>query len=252
MAGLPVPKTILVKTDVLLASVLDGKKPDGWDGFLAELADAVSSIGLPCFLRTGQTSGKHSWLKTCYLAQLVDLERHVVELVEHSHIVSMLGLPTDVWAVRQLLPTDPIFRVYCGMPVVREFRCFVDGPEVVCVHPYWPREALVQGFQLKPIAEADLITKFKDLSKEYKPPTEDEYNLPEDFDRKYNELLCWLHPIHEEQIRGLASRAGRLLKGKWSIDVLEVDDTWSITDCAVAADSFHWEGCPNIKRFQNE
>jgi hypothetical protein len=45
-AGLPVPRTEIVTTDVILFGVLMGEQPKGYDGFLVELRQAVERIGL--------------------------------------------------------------------------------------------------------------------------------------------------------------------------------------------------------------
>jgi len=46
-----------------------------------------------------------------------------------------------------MLPTQPLFRcrLYGNMPVVREWRYFVDGGKLLYGIPYWPEEALEQG-----------------------------------------------------------------------------------------------------------
>lgn len=129
-AELPVPKTIIVKSPGgpwELAKLLDGEKPDGFDDFISELITSADSIGFPIFLRTGLGSGKHHWKDCCYVADREQIVQHVYNLVEWSHLVDMMGLQHDVWAVREMLPTMPlgVCDGYGGMPVCREFRFFV-------------------------------------------------------------------------------------------------------------------------------
>lgn len=228
-AALPVPQTAIVRMTPEahrgVLQVLDGKTFSGdAHGFFDALRGAIHDIGLPCFLRTGQTSGKHQWKDTCYLKELDDLERHVLALMEFSECCGMIGLPCDVWAVRELLPTEPLMVCdrYGGMPVCREFRCFVRDSRLICSHPYWPVRALVEGG-----------AKW----------TADAYNA-----------LCDAGTAGElnsiVEAHRLAKRAGAALGGEWSVDVLWTYRGWYVTDCAVAGDSWHWEDCPHAAEFQ--
>lgn len=219
-ADLPVPRTEIVRADCQLLDLLDGKMPAGFLDFRDKLLTACDKIGWPCFLRTGLTSGKHRWRDTCYLETVDDIESHIAALVEFSAMADFIGLPCDVWAVRETLPTMPLFHAFRDMPICREFRCFVGAAgEVYCIHPYWPREALEEGL--------------RELFK----------NWPADYN-----LLCTMYGQEEHMIRRLASAAGKAIgNGWWSVDVLYTEFGWYVTDCAVAAQSFHWPGCEKAK-----
>lgn len=43
----------------------------------------------------------------------------------------------------------------------------------------------------------------------------------------------------------LAAHAGSVVGGAWSVDILETERGWMVTDMAEAHKSFHWEGCPH-------
>jgi len=217
-AGLPVPKTVIVKTDCQLAS---DEIPDGFAEFLGELREAIETVGgCPCFLRTGHTSAKHDWKDTCYLADRTRLAEHVCRLVEFSEMAGPVGLPTNVWAVRELLPTVPWFYAFVGeMPIVKEFRCFVRDGDVVCMHPYWPVEAIKQ-------------------------PSRDNWT-----DALFE--MCDLDDEGKQEVIDLASRAGKAVGGDWSVDILATDIGWYVTDMAAASQSYHWEGCDKAKLFEN-
>lgn len=150
-AGLPVPETRIVRTDVDLSLLLDGEGPAGFEAFLSDLGNAARNIGYPCFLRTGLGSGKHDWLDTCYLTDPNALGQHVYNLVEWSHCADFMGLNHDVWVVRALIPTEPLFTAfYREFPVTREFRVFVgditsDGEFPCAVFPYWPEGSIAQS-----------------------------------------------------------------------------------------------------------
>ncbi|MCB2186261.1 MAG: hypothetical protein KQJ78_07580 [Deltaproteobacteria bacterium] len=217
-AGLPVPKTIIVPMPELaqkcLWAALDGKDLHRAEAekFFLEISRAANQVGLPCFLRTDHTSGKHGWQSTCYLHSTAVITGHVYSIVEYSVMAGLVGLPWDTWAVREMLPTKPfgVCPRYGNMPICREFRFFVQDARVVCFHPYWPREALEQGR-----ASADLA---------------------------YEELTS-LNGEDLREIMDLASSAGRAVGGAWSVDILDTARGWFITDMAEAELSWHWPGC---------
>jgi hypothetical protein len=231
-AGLPVPRTVITETEVELVALLDGESPSGFTLFLEQLRAAGDQLGWPAFLRTGHTSGKHHWKRTCYLPSADKLSQHVAALVELSACADVMGLPTNVWCMREMLPTKPVFTApaFGDMPICREFRAFVDGGEVKCLHPYWPHEALMRGF---PSLRADSFEERHELPCDF--------DLPDDFEEKYAALSDL--GDDEETIRTLASQAGAALGGTWSVDLLDTDRGWYVTDVAEAARSFHWEGC---------
>lgn len=223
-AGLPVPETRIIRTDLELARLAYGEEVDPVrkKAFQRRLAAAATAIGYPVFLRTGQTSGKHYWTDTCFLTCEDDLPSHVYELVEFSCMADLMGLPLGVWVVREMLPTKPFFTAFKGMPICREFRLFVDGPEIVCVHPYWPLEAF--------------------------EPCRD---LPENF-RELHTSMCELSEAERDELCELASRAGLAVGGRWSVDLLETTRGWYLTDMARAETSYHWPGCENEKMLRGE
>jgi ATP-grasp domain, R2K clade family 2 len=185
--------------------------------FEAALRKAIAEIGgYPCFLRTGMTSHKHGWDRTCFVTDPEKLMHHVFALVEFSGVVDFMGLPANVWVVRRLIHTKPLFHAFRNFPVTREFRVFVDGGKVACVHPYWPVASIKQGRPDYSAWEALLV----------------------------QESL--LTPAEKQTLVEIAQQASVNLPGAWSIDLLQdADGEWWVTDCADAGSSFHWEGCPN-------
>lgn len=226
-AGLPVPRTTIIKTKVDLASVLDGKQPD-WGDLLKNLSAAAMEIGLPCFLRTGMGSGKHRWSETCHLTDLERLPSHITALVEWSHLVDFIGLEHDVWVVREMLPTIPAMELprYKGMPLCREFRYFVRDSDVLCCHPYWPEQAVIDGLPI-PVGG---------------DPRKQLPVAAPDFEGIYRRLTS-MTPSEGKRLHEIATAAGARLGGYWSVDILETRNGWYLTDMAEGERSFHWEGC---------
>jgi hypothetical protein len=214
-AGVPVPETRIVRTEMDLSELLDGQTPDGFQGFLDELLWAGNEVGgRPFFLRTGHGSGKHEWRRTCYVDE-GNLGWHVAALVEWSHTTDIFGLPHQVWVVRRLLDTVPLFicEGYDGFPVTREFRVFIRDDEIECVLPYWPPDAVEQG----------------------KPDREDWRKVLADAAR--------LSDDDAEQLGHLAGLAsGAVGGGYWSVDCLQTrDGGWYVTDMADGDRSFRWD-----------
>lgn len=230
-AGVPTPRTTIIRTDVDLTLLLDGILPpeEGWEEFLSLVQAACFDHGLPCFLRTGQGSGKHDWLATCFVPDAENVGRNIVSLVEWSHLADIMGLPHDVWAVRDMLETEPLFRCgrYNGFPVTREYRMFIrggrDGPrgrsglpfydEIEHFQPYWPPDAVEQG-----------------------GPDRDDWR----------DLLASAARITDDEATGVANLAYRAWQavggGYWSIDMLQDrHGKWWVTDMALGERSFRYE-----------
>lgn len=212
-AGLPVPRTELVHTEVPLFDILDGMLSGSlWEHFIDELQGAATRLGtLPYFLRTGHTSGKHSWVRTCYVAAAGQLRQNVANLIEES---ALCDLPVATWAVRELIATAPLF--YCtgygGFPVVREFRMFVEDGTVAHVQPYWP-------------------------------PLACELGHPDAADWRAR-LAAASTLADEERARlgRLAMVAGSTLGGYWSVDMLQAaDGGWWVTDMADGMRSYAYD-----------
>jgi hypothetical protein len=212
----PTPRTEIIRTNVELWRLLEGEIPDDYYLFLDRLVEAAIRIdGLfednmgAAFLRTGHTSGKHDWSRCCYLTH--DLDGHVRALVEFSAMAGFFGLPTEVWAVREYLPVEPLFRctAYGGMPVVPERRYFVDGGELLYSIPYWPEQALLEG-------------------------------NPDD--TEWREKLPVVQQEFGPEAEAMARECGEACGGKWSVDVLLTRDGYYVTDMAEAEQSWGWRG----------
>lgn len=213
------PKTFILKgvnrVPNDLFNILDGRKPKHWGRFIELLAHEISKLGKPpVFLRTGHTSNKHSWNKTCYLADMKYLEAHVMELIEFSANAGMLGLPVNVWVVREFLDIgdDNLMLIgYDGMPVLKERRYFIEKGKVVHRQPYWPKDAVRLGI---PAQEG------------------------------WEEMLADLNKQSVSEIKLLTTLSeivGESFPEYWSVDWLNVKDKWYLTDMARGELSYRYE-----------
>lgn len=207
----PVPKTIIVPAEIELFSLWDGIEPAGYDGFVQCVADAAMYIGLPTFLRTGLTSGKHYWKNMCYLTDLRKLKGHIFELAEFS---GMVDLPIDTWVIREMLPVVAPFTAFSGeMPIVAERRYFVRDGKVQCHHPYWPEHSI-----------------------DGQNPSRDDWQV----------CLAELNTEYDAEIAELTNLTeivGHAVGGFWSVDWLFTKNGWYLTDMGTGEQSFHWPGC---------
>lgn len=221
-AGLPVPKTTILKfpedqREKLIRGFMDRfdmkeLNPEA-KAFLDRMSEEAKRYGAPFFLRTGQTSGKHEWSATCFVEDPTELERHVMMLIQYSELADFMGLPWDVWAVREFLQLRGPGRKlpeFMDMPLSDEWRFFVEDGHVTHIQPYWPKRALVDGGMTLEEAKA-----YSEQQQKLAPP----FGLY-DLSRKAAEAC-----------EG----------GGWSVDWCHtLDDRWILTDMAEAAQSFKY------------
>lgn len=181
------------------------------DGLVDSIDAAASRIGYPVFLRTGLTSDKRSWGRTCYLNQRQAVRNHVGALIEFSECADIEGLPFDVWVVRELLKTEPAFTAFNGMPIVKEFRCFGRDGKVECLHPYWPQDAIRRA------SAPDWRERLEELAK--------------------------IDFLTESALRAGTALVTGKLGGYWSVDWLLSNGQYYLTDMAEGEKSFHWKDC---------
>lgn len=219
--GMPVPRTKFLTmpkpAQMDVWKMIDNEKPEpdgSWSQFVTEAQAASDEIGYPLFLRTGHTSGKHDWEKTCHVLERDKLGQHIFSIIYFSECHGVFGeLPWEIWALREFLPTKPIgiCARYSNMPICREFRFFVDDGAVRCWHPYWPLFSLEEG-----------RAQYNDDA-----PSYEDFCKPDDL----------------AALTKIACAAGRAVGGSWSVDLLETERGWFLTDMAEANRSFHWPEC---------
>lgn len=214
--GIPVPKTVTIDVGDKwheMGLVLDGQESEVFNRLVKTIEEVADHWEYPLFLRTGHTSGKHRWLNTCFLQGREAVARNAWNLIEQSEMAGILGLPYRIWAVREMLPVDPLFvcRAYHRMPVLREFRAFVEGHKVLYVIPYWPEDAIEKG-------RPD-VTGWRGI---------------------LQGASC-LQDAERHAIERLASRVGAAMRGRWSVDVVWTRRGWVVTDMANAEQSWGWD-----------
>lgn len=214
--GIPTPKTTILAYEGdyydFLGNTTDQAVQRRMTDLYERIRVAARVYGSPFFLRTGYGSGKHSWKDTCFVTDGKRIPWHVAALAEWSATVDMIGLPVDIWAVREWLPGASLFRAFHGTPISPELRFFIQDGEIVSHLFYWPQEAITRA------------------------------------DRSdWRERLAMMQEISHANFLAaapLVKIAAQAFQGDgaWSLDMMLTGHGWVAIDMAVAALSW---GCPD-------
>ena len=216
-AGLPVPETryIAVNHARLIGEEMYENHGQSVSRPMAEMLCGLAmddQIGFPCFLRTGHFSGKHDWRRTCFVESPDHMLGNMASLAVMQECCGCHP-PNNlsVWVVRRILPTKTIVRCegYGGFPLTREIRVFVEDGHVAYTAPYWPDGAIEQG-----------------------KPEHNEWSLDSVQSFTDEELA---------DVTALAAKAGEACGGRWSVDVLDTEEGWYVTDLAIAESSYGFD-----------
>jgi len=224
----PTPKTDIIscaKCDFIIQKTLCGEELQEDENrllssFFGEIEKAANALGWhdcrEVFMRSGHTSGKHNWEEGPHLPPGAQISSHVLAIAEYAILTSFIGLPLDVWAVREHLDIEVLAFVpgYRGMPITWEWRFFIVDGEFQCWHHYWPKRALTIGGI--PDDDADRI-----IASFTEPPDEA-------FD--------------------MAEMAARRFGFDASVDIIkDANGKLFVTDMATYGSSFHDYGCKFVE-----
>jgi len=221
--GLPIPDTRVVPYDhaAIIAMLEDDGSPEAWLRLVNEVQHVANMVDYPVFLRTDIASAKHSG-PSAYLA------------LGNSHVATALSAtiedqemhfpprPTpSAFLVRRYLRLLHYFTAFDGLPIGREYRAFVNMGTMLCMHPYWPEDAVAEG----------------------NPSHEN-----------WREMMHVMYGgtqtpgMDTPLLQGLAEVAATKCGGYWSVDFAQdVDGAWWLIDMAPGIESWHPEGCPNAE-----
>jgi hypothetical protein len=236
-SGVKVPHTHMICAPGSAYNALDVGMA-GFDDWVRLIGLAAKDLGFPAFFRLGNSSGKHDWSDCCVIES--DDPKHVAQVVVSTIDDSgCKDLPAQVAAIRQMIPTTPMFTAFRGMPITREFRCFVD-----CTNEFrYTKSEFMVGDKMRSIAAPDL---YQSATVTHIQP----YWPADSLEGHVIGCADWLTPLMAasvltaeewEQIETMVCQAGREFSGSWSIDVLQDrDGGWWITDMAQGERSFRW------------
>lgn len=182
----------------------------------------------PIFLRTDNSSQKHSFKKTCRLPDKESLFGHIMELID-SNMAS--DLVDNALVFRKWLDLDAGFYAFDGLPINVEARVFINNGTIQCIHPYWPEDAIASWWTHKKLFERQFDTK-----------------LPFQINPKWREILKSQNKLVYKSILILKKYAEIIIDSMgddyWSVDfALGRDGKWYFIDCAAGEVSYHYPGC---------
>lgn len=224
---IPQPKTIRfpLNRKAYFKTLFDdsGKTPPP-KGDKEDFLKACQKLGFPVFMRTAETSAKHSWNKTCFVKSEEQLNNNFWSLLEDNYL-AVDHIPDAVF-FREFIPMESYFTGwYNDFPVNKEVRTFIKNGEMQCWHPYWPPGAMEQAKPSDPKWK-EKYEKLCDLEG-WDVNTIVEYSnmVAKEFDEVYDD------------------------PGWWSVDFAKgKDGKWYLIDMALGAVSAHYFGCDNIPK----
>lgn len=214
--GIDVPKTKIVPlTNDQIRTLANERVPPR---VVKKIKRAAEEFGTPFFLRTDQSSAKHSWVSTCFVNSLNNLSKHIHEIVQFHMIADIFGIPFHSFVVREFIPLEAAFKAFDGMPIAKERRYFIIGGKVQCHHEYWVEGAVKQGMAGKGVPEKEWFPKMEALNHE------DEAEV--------------------EELTSIATMVAQKVKGYWSVDFAKAKDgRWLLIDMARGELSYHKPDC---------
>ena len=182
----------------------------------------------PIFLRTDNSSQKHSFRKTCRLPNESSLLGHILELVDSNMASNLID---NALVFRKWLDLDAGFSAFDGLPINVEARLFINHGNIQCIHPYWPEDAIQSWWLHKKIFERQFDAK-----------------LPYTINPSWKKILKSQNKIVKESIPILEKYAKLVInsigKDYWSIDfALGRDGKWYLIDMAAGEVSYHYPDC---------
>ena len=184
---------------------------------------AKDNFGFPTFMRTSEMSVKHSWHDTCFVDGEDKIWNNFWRLIEENYLATD-QIPDSIY-LRKYIPMESYFVGWSqGFPINKEVRTFFRTGKVMCIHPYWPREAMLQAR----IDDPDWEVKYKENC-----------NItPGDY-RTISRQLNLVMPKFTEEYG-------------WSCDFSKGEDgLWYLIDMAMYPVSFHFPNCKNVPLVRN-
>ena len=184
-----------------------------------KIKEIANRFGYPLFVRTDLASGKHDWVRSCYITKEEDLEKNIREVIYSNLLADIMGLDFRALIFREFIPMDSRFTAFYGkMPVNPERRYYIKDGKIQCHHAYWIEEAIEKGTDKK-----ELPKNWKDIAKEINKETPEEVKLLSNYVKQVAKVFP---------------------KGYWSVDFCKAKDgRWILIDMAVGEHSWHDKNC---------
>lgn len=169
----------------------------------------------PIFIRGSDSSIKHDWKETCFVASEKDIRKQVVHIVNETERLDVFSsIPCSSIALREYIPMDSKFTAFRGeLPINPERRYFINKGKVLCRHIYWFEGAIDGHTQNSPID-------WRELLKEMNTETSEGYTL----------------------LTSYAEKIAKVFENYWSVDFCKAKTgKWYCIDMAQGKNSWHPE-----------
>ncbi len=225
---IPQPQTGIIQIPpAKFAELIDGNST--LSEYSEEFSKILNSLGpFPIFLRTDNSSQKHSFKKTCRLPDELSLLGHILELVDSNMASNMTD---NALVFRKWLDLDAGFSAFDGLPINVEARAFINCGKVQCIHPYWPEGAIQQWLDRRELSG-------RQFGK----------SMPHQINPRWREILKSQNDIVIKSKQILEKYCTMVIDGigsdYWSVDfALGRDGTWYLIDMAAGEVSYHCHDC---------
>lgn len=170
------------------------------------------------FIKTGTFSNKFDF-STCKVENLDKIGYQFLNIYYAAMCVCD-GPSTEI-VIREFIKSKQTKKIYNGMPLNTEFRVFYDFDEkkVLGIFNYWDREVMLNSL-VRMKAKNDIEIFSRAISA-----------IEESF------------TIHKDMVINLIENKMRTvsLQGKWSIDIMKVENDFYLIDMATAETSYYYE-----------
>lgn len=225
---IPQPKTEIIQIPYRkFSKLIDGNST------LSEYSERFSQImkllePFPIFLRTDNSSQKHSFRKTCRLPNESSLLGHILELVDSNMASDLID---NALVFRKWLDLDAGFSAFNGLPINVEARIFINHGKIQCIHPYWFEDPIQSWWTNRKIFEKNFDTK-----------------LPFQINPSWRKILKSQNKIVTESTAILEKYTKLIIDSMgddyWSVDfALGRDGKWYLIDMAAGEVSYHYPDC---------
>ncbi len=218
---IPMPNSIIVPFDKPTQRAYDSLNEVGLvqNRMVMRLADTIDKY--PVFIRTDESSAKHSWINSCFIENKDRLRSNLYRILEFNLTCDIMGLPATAFVIREYIPMAEVFKAFVDMPVNPERRYFINDGKVICHHAYWIEKAISAAYH-----KTDLPADWKSILADANYEDEDEIVL----------------------LTKQANLIAEVLDGFWSVDFCKaLDGTWYFIDMAIGQRSWHPEDCKYAK-----
>lgn len=181
------------------------------------------------FLKTGLYSDKFQF-NNCKLTDINNIGEQFLNIFYQGMIVG--ADRTNEIVIREFIKSSPDkLTIYRGMPLNTEFRVFYDfdNKKILGVFNYWNKNVMLSSFN------TDRTHYCEETLNEIKKDKKNFIKMICIIEKEFSEYEEF---VKTEVIKNMSNVN---MKGKWSIDIMKVEDQFYLIDMALANQSYYYE-----------